>query len=135
MLGTNNRGKCDYWQPSVTGCFRCSLIWRAPSQKVKICCDCPIWNPLDITFEEVYGECIQQTYDWWRDAWIRTGQTYAKDRMVDFVTTQIDPPLRVSKPNLEAKKPVLSLAPLPASILAMLCVALVIVLVQVLGFS
>lgn len=80
------------------GGSHCNLMCTTPNQKVKICDECPLWNA-HAAFQSVYGEQVVQAYNWWRDAWIRTGQIYAKDRMLDFVTAWIEVPPIITKPK------------------------------------
>jgi hypothetical protein len=83
------RGVCNHWTNGYLG-PHCGLIRRIPNQKIKICSDCPIWKTTDAIYEDVYSTHVLETYSWWRDEYERTGQIYAKDRMVDFVEAERD---------------------------------------------
>ena len=86
-VSLNEHGKCHNWVPYMSGGQKCSLVRHIPNQKIKICSDCPLWKTTDATYEEIYQTHVLQTYEWWRSEWERTGQTYARDRMVDFIKT------------------------------------------------
>lgn len=81
-----SRGMYNNWHAGIQG-PHCVLARKIPNQKIKICSDCPLWLTTDAIYEEVYEAHVIQSYDWWRSEFVRTGQTYAKDRMVDFVKT------------------------------------------------
>lgn len=90
------RGRCYQWIGGEKG--HCGLVRRIPNQKIKICDDCPLWLTTDATYEEIHQTHVLQTYDWWRSEFVRTGQTYAKDRMVDFIKTWQPEPGPVPEP-------------------------------------
>jgi len=82
-IDTNKyRGTCAYFRSG-------SMICRVDHanqrhQKIKVCSNCTTFTSLDVVYSDVYGVVITPTYDWWRAEWLRAGQPYAKDRMVDF---------------------------------------------------
>jgi hypothetical protein len=90
-VSLDDHGKCHNWVPYINGGPKCSLVRHIPNQKIKICSNCPLWKTTDATYEDIYQARVLQTYDWWRNEYVRTGQTYARDRMVDFIRTMHDP--------------------------------------------
>lgn len=86
MLQTG-RGMCHNWRADIGGQPQCVLVRKIPNQKIKVCYNCPLWQTTDVTYEDLYDTHVLQTYNWWREEYIRTGQTYARDRMVDFIKT------------------------------------------------
>lgn len=92
---TDYRRRCHYYYEPENSCRLGEL---RPTDKTKVCLDCPFWSNLDVLYGDITGRVIQPTYEWWREEWVRSQIQYAKERMEDYVKLHSEPDPLVAVP-------------------------------------
>jgi hypothetical protein len=93
------RGTCQNYRHGLSSDYTCRVV-RPENGPLKVCSNCTTWSITDVIYEDLYKVRIAQTYDWWRSEFIRTGHSYAKDRMTDLyaepvTTVAVKEPMQV----------------------------------------
>jgi len=80
------RGTCNNNLHRMSGESYCNAT-RKEGTPLKVCSNCLLWTVTDAIYEDLNKVVIEQTYEWWREEFIRTGNLYARDRMTDLYET------------------------------------------------